>query len=176
MGGTIGTNNTTNPEFYITNTNSSSYVIARNINNFSNNNLFATQANVPINYPSSNSVYKVATQGGRLAINIPFVGNANAWEITIYADTLPGGSPSYGRAVTLLVAQETIYDSSALKTRLYANPILQSPDSAYPPSIAYQLDLQSVGTGTEIAAVTYGYAVISIPSSYTNYTFNVRQL
>lgn len=176
-GGTIGTNNAVgiNPEFYITNTNTQSYVFANNINNFSGNNLFAEQSSVPFNYYGSKTPFKIVLENSRNAIKIPFLGNVNAWEVVIYADTLPGGSPAYGRVVDLYITQETIYNTT-LKTRVYGTPVLQSPTPAFPPDIAYQLDINSVNNGAEINAVTYGYVVVSIPSTYTNYTFNVRQL
>ncbi len=138
--------------------------------------LFNLQQYISPRYDRVHRPFPTVTEGGRLAVKIPFIGNANTWRLSIRANTNAAGNANYRRVRRLFIAQETGFVSSAVVTNIAAvDDGNTSLSTAFTPDVAYQLDIDTVGNGSQRPLQTYGYAVISVPSSYAQLTFDIQK-
>lgn len=173
-GGVIGTFAGSNRLTNITGTVGS--VTLRNLRNSSGVGLFNAQASINPTWENIISPFPSVSEGGRLAIKIPFVGYGNAWNLTIRANVAPGGNANYRRTKKLWVSQETGFNGSILVTNIGAVSLGDtSLTTGFTPNITYQLDLGTVGSGAQLAAVAFGEAVVSIPSTYASTSFAISR-
>lgn len=174
-GGVISGLNATVPVVDISNTSTSS-ICEVQVEPPTGLSLFNLQQYISPKYDRVRKPFPTVTESGRLAIKIPFIGNANTWRLSIRANTNAAGNANYRRVRRLFVAQETGFVSSAVVTNVAAvddgNTALST---AFTPDVSYQLDVDSVGNGSQKAYKSYGYVVISTPSTYSQLTFDIQK-
>lgn len=172
----IGTFTTSDPVCDITNTSSSSTCKLFNIDNQSSKELFNAQATVDVIFRDCIKPFQNQTESSRIAIKIPFSSNTSVYEVTVTANTNNVGNGNYRRIKRINVSHETSFNS-ALKSVLTQTTIANTGIyTGFTPDISTQVDFTSVGTGAEIAHITNGYLVLSVPDTYTNVMYNVTQL
>lgn len=154
---------------------SSGSIILRSINNFSSKPLFNAQSNINPVWSNILNPFPIISEGGRYAVKIPFVGYCNSWSITVSANTATGGNADYRRTRKFWATQETGY-STFPATKVTAVSIGNtSYSSGYVPDISLQTDIGSVGLGSEVAKISYGNVVFSVPSSYGNFAYSISK-
>ncbi|MFT8211577.1 MAG: hypothetical protein ACMZI0_15195 [Symbiopectobacterium sp.] len=174
-GGVISGLNATVPVVDISNTSTSS-ICEVQVEPPSGLALFNLQQYISPRYDRVRRPFLTVTEGGRLAIKIPFIGNANTWRLSIRANTNSAGNANYRRVRRLFVAQETGFVSSAVVTNLASiDDGNTSLSTSFTPDVVYQLDIDTVGNGSQRPYQSYGYAVISVPSTYTQLVFDVEK-
>lgn len=171
--GTVGTFGGTGKVVNITGTNGT--VNLYGIRNQSGIGLFNHQQYVNPTWGNITNPFPIVSENGRTAVKVPFCSLGSALSVTVKANTAPAGNANYCRTRKLWVTQETVF-SSGLTTSLYQQ--LQgssSPDTAFTPDVAVQLDVNVVGGGFQSAMLNSGEIVISVPSNYTQVAFSITQ-
>jgi len=174
-GGIIGGLNAAVPICDISNTNDSSRIELQ-IEPPTGLSLFNLQSVISPIYDKVRKPFPIITEGGRQAIKIPFIGNANTWRVSITANTQPGGNSAYRRVRRLFVAQETGFNSVLVSNVAAIDDGNTGLTTGFTPDIAHQVDLGAVGAGAQQPFVTSGYAVISVPSTYAAVGFSIEQM
>lgn len=173
--GAIGGLNATVPVCNISNTSTSSRVEIQ-VEPPSGLALFNLQSVISPIYDRVRRPFPIVSEGGRQAIKIPFTGNANSWRVSITANTNPAGNANYRRVRRLFVAQETGYNAAVVSNLAAVDDGNTGLTTTFTPDVSYQLDIDSVGGGSQKAFVSSGYAVISVPSNYTSLTMSIEQM
>lgn len=139
--------------------------------------LFNQNAYIVPEYAGIKRPFPLVTENSRKAIKIPFTGNGSAWMLTIYANTNPQGGALYRRAQRWYVCQETGYLSGDIMTSVFAQPMGNSNLSpSFTPDISLQVDINNVGSGSQVSHAASGYAVFSVPSTYSNISYSLQQM
>lgn len=167
----IGTHVAVTPVLAITGTQGT--ISLAGVENNSTKALFNSAA-VKVAFKNCTTPFPVVSEGGRLAIKIPFSGNVNSWSMTVSANTNPSGNAGYRRSRKFWLTQETSF-SSVLSTGVFSASLGNSGfGTAFSPDIASQLDINTVAAGATLPYVSTGSLVISFPSTYTAISYTIE--
>jgi len=135
--------------------------------------LFAPAAGVDFRYSGVDDAFAFVPSGGRAAVFLPFNSGSEAFDISLAANPNPAGNPGYKRIVRSTLLHESVF-SGVFVNKFFVDTVAGAAGTV--PNIDLQVDYSGVGGGNNIAHVSSGYLVISVPATYTNLKINIDKL
>lgn len=158
----------------ISNTVSSSSVRVTDFDNETDFALYNTQDNVEVTFSRVKNPFPVIVENSRNAVKIPF-NKAGLYELTMRCNTNPSGNNSYRRVIKAIMSIEVFFDGSNIVWNAELTETFKSTaGTGFVPAVDLQMDLTTVGDGTQKTKNDSDELVFSVPSSYNNIAYQLE--